>query len=370
MRVLFLTTHFNMGGITRYILTLSRELSAAGHPVYVVSSGGDGLAELDDLGIAHLEVNIRTKFLLSWKVLRAIPQLRRYVREHEIDIIHAHTRVTQTLAALLSRVTGVPYVTTCHGFFRAKWIRRALPFWGRRVIAISEQVREHLKKDFRIPDDKIALARNGIPLEKFCPVSPETKALKKKEHGFQDCLVIGIIARLSPVKGHRLPIHAMEKIRSRLAQARLMVVGTGKEQGLLSALVQKFQLTRDVRFYPSVNRTMEFLQVFDCFVLPSLQEGLGLSVMEAQAAGVPVVASRVGGIPSLIEDGVDGLLVEPNRADLLAGAVIRILQDRALADGLAARAREKALREYGADIMAQKVLDVYHSVTKGVHIMK
>ncbi|HSV43514.1 MAG TPA: glycosyltransferase family 4 protein [Candidatus Bathyarchaeia archaeon] len=370
MRVLFLTTHFNMGGITRYILTLARELSAAGHPVYVVSSGGDGLAELDSLGIGHFEVNIRTKFLLSSKILRAVPQLRRYVLEHEIDIIHAHTRVTQTLAALLSRITGVPYVTTCHGFFKAKWLRRTFPFWGQRVIAISEQVQDHLKKDFRIPDEKIVLARNGIALDQFCPVSPQTKALKKKEHGFQDCLVIGIIARLSPVKGHRLLIHAMEEICSRLPQARLMIVGTGKEEHALSALVRQLQLTKAISFYPSVNQTMEFLQVFDCFVLPSLQEGLGLSVMESQAAGVPVVASRVGGIPSLIEDGVDGLLVEPNRPDLLAGAVIRILQDRVLAEELARRAREKAVQEYGADKMTQKVLDAYHSVTTGVHLMK
>ena len=137
MKILFLTTHVNTGGITSYILTLGEALVKAGHQVWVVSSGGDGESRLTDAGIRLVTMNIRTKSEAHPKLLFSLPALKKLIRQEGIDIIHAQTRVTQVLGAWGRRLTGVKMVTTAHGFFKPRWFRKTFPCWGDAVIAIS-----------------------------------------------------------------------------------------------------------------------------------------------------------------------------------------------------------------------------------------
>ena len=120
MKILLLTTHLNTGGIARYVISLAKALKHRGHTVFVASSGGDLEMTLVQEGIQHLFVDLRTKSELSPKVVKSFFGLKSFARKEGIDLIHAHTRVTQVLAALLSLYTKIPYVTTCHGFFRRR----------------------------------------------------------------------------------------------------------------------------------------------------------------------------------------------------------------------------------------------------------
>ena len=130
MNVLFLTTHFNTGGITSYILTLGDALVQAGHKVVVVSGGGDCESMLEKAGIRHVRANIRTKSEIHPKLLFSLSLINNLIAGEEIQIIHAQTRVTQVLAAWVSRMSGVKTVTTCHGFFKPRWFRKVFPCWG------------------------------------------------------------------------------------------------------------------------------------------------------------------------------------------------------------------------------------------------
>lgn len=323
MNILFITNHLNTGGITTYVLTLATGLKKKGHNIYVASSGGVFSEKLKEAGAVYIPIPIKTKKEISPKILASMFMLQKENSKYDFDIIHAHTRTTQVLGALLSRSLGIPYISTCHGFFKKRILRRIFPCWGSMVIAISQQVKEHLVKDFRVDEKKIAVVNNGVDIEKFMVKNLGFRVQRKKELGLTDGPVIGIVARLSDVKGHNYLILAMKEVLKKVPQAQLLIVGEGKIKNGLVRLVDELGISKSVFFKPEVFDTREVLSVMDVFVMPSLKEGLGLGLMEAMASGLAVVGSDVGGIKSLIKDGHTGLLVKP--ADSL-GLTVKLLE--------------------------------------------
>ncbi len=362
MNILILTTHFNTGGITSYILTLAKGLREKNHNVHVATSGGNMVEALSAFGCEHHTFNIKTKSELSPKLYFALGSILKLIKEKNIDVIHTHTRTTQVMGTLLSRKSVRAHVSTCHGFFKKRLSRRIFPCWGKAVIAISEAVRAHLIADFGVDEKKVFLIHNGIDLSAFSPVSEELRSQKRKEFNLKGGPVIGIIARLSDVKGHAILIGAMKQIVGKIPQASLLIVGEGKLEKDLKRQIKALGLENHILFYPIVNQTASMLSLLDVFVMPSLQEGLGLSVMEAQAMGLAVVASRVGGIPSLIEDGKTGLLVYPKDIDGLARAVVDLLTDKVKAKKIGQAARRFIESRFSADKMVQETIDCYSQV--------
>src|SRR3989338_3037108 len=277
MNILILTTHLNTGGIASYLLTLSKGLVREGHRVYLASSGGNQMDDFAFAGVEHFVVDMRSKSELNPKLYAAVGKLKRYIKEKNIHVVHTNTRVTQVVAWLLQKTTGRPFVSTCHGFFKTRLARRIFPCWGEAVIAISSPVKEHLENDFKIKPEKVFLISNGLELNKFLPYREDYRKEKRRLFGFEGYQLIGIIARLSDVKGHAVLIEAMAKIIRQKPDTKLLIVGDGKEEQNLRQLVLKLSLNDYVYFYPVKNKTVEFLEIFDVFVMPSLQEGLGLS---------------------------------------------------------------------------------------------
>jgi len=364
VNILFLTTHLNTGGITTYLLTMAEGLVRRGHHVHVVSSGGNMERDFTVVGVRILVLNIKTKSELNPKIYFALPCLKKYVCEHSIDILHAQTRITQVMGRILKVLTGCPYISTCHGFFKTRYSRRLFPLWGDKVIAISCQVEDHLTSDFRVPAERVQLIVNGVDLEVFQPLDEEQRKAVRAKFGFGKDPLIGIIARLSDVKGQDVLIKSMRVVVDEIPDARLLIVGEGKMKDQLEAMVDQLGLRSHVRFISIVNRTAELLPAFDVFVMPSRQEGLGISIMEAQAAGVPVVASRVGGIPSLIVDGETGRLVPPEDSHALAEAILNLLQDKAQRENISLSAREFIRKMYSADRMVEETIKLYQRYTK------
>lgn len=364
MNILFLTTHANTGGITSYILTLGEALVKSGHKVWVASSGGDCVPRLEAVGIHHIKINARTKSEMHPKVWFNLPLLNALVRKEGIHIIHAQTRVTQVLGTCLSRLTGIPMITTCHGFFRPRWFRKIFSCWGEAVIAISKPVERHLSSDFGVAKNKIYLIANGIDLSRFAMVDDDRRRSVRQKMGINEIKLIGIIARLSDVKGISVLIKAMANVLCEIPSANLMIVGQGPEEAALKKLTQDLSLTAHVRFENTINQTQEVLPAFDVFVMPSLMEGLGLSVMEAQACGIPVVASRVGGLVDLIDDGKSGFLVESNDPAALAKRIIEVLHNSLEAKMMANQARLNIEQRFSVDLMLKKTLEVYEQYSR------
>jgi len=359
MKILFLTTHLNMGGITRYLLTLTKGLHNKGHEIFVVSSGGEMESAFMDLDARVLTLNIRTKSELSFKIYATLLPLIRYIRQNQIDIIHAHTRITQVMATILNWFTAVKYVSTCHGYFKPRWFRRRFPCWGSAVVAISGPVAVHLKDDLNVPESKIRMIENGIDIEEFEQIDENFKKKSRGQLGLNKEPVVGMLARLSDVKGQDILIQAMPKIMMDVPHVRLLLFGDGQQKEILLKMVNDLRLQEHVRFYSLIDQRRICFSAIDVFVVPSRQEGLGLSVMEAQACGLPVVASRVGGIVSLIEDGRTGLLVDPENIDQLAGAIICLLKDPSLRQTIGEAAREHARKHYMFEQMVRRTLELY-----------
>jgi glycosyltransferase involved in cell wall biosynthesis len=369
MNILFLTTHLNTGGITSYVFTLAKGLRKRGHSVSVASSGGEYVERFLKEDVEFIPIPIKTKSEIDPRIIASMFKLRKTVREKNIELIHANTRVTQVLACLLFKSTHTPFLSTCHGFFRPRFFRRSFPCWGKRVIAISEEVRGHLIQDFQVEKERIAVVNNGIDFQYFQEKIPREAA--RKAFGLAGGPVVGIIARLSDVKGHSFLITAMKDVVREVGGAQLLVVGEGKEKEKLVDLTRRLGLEKSVYFIPTVADTREALAAMDVFVMPSLKEGLGLSLMEAMAYGIPVIGSAVGGIATLIQDRATGLLVPPKDADRLGGAIIELLRDQQGASALAEKARVLIHVGFSREQMAAKTEEVYrqclltqHSVIK------
>ncbi|MFA5260530.1 MAG: glycosyltransferase family 4 protein [Candidatus Omnitrophota bacterium] len=362
MKVLLLTTHLNTGGITSYLFTLSRRLKGLGVSVAIASSGGGRQEEFAALGVSLVTLNVQIKSDLDPRLYAAVIKLRRIIHKESIDIVHAQTRVTQVMGTLLSKMTPAVYCSTCHGFFKPRWSRKIFPGWGKAVVAISPAVQQHLMNDFHVAEERIAFIPNGLELDEFPLKSRDEKRALRRAWRLPDGPLLGIIARLSDVKGHAVLIDAMPAVLARFPGVRLLIVGEGKMGLELKRQVARLGLEQRVIFLPVVNRTSEILPLLDIFVLPSLQEGLGLSAMEAQAAGLPVIASRVGGLISLIEDGRTGRLVEPRNSGQLSGAILDLLEHPENARDMGRRARVFIEQEYSAERMARDTVKMYERI--------
>ena len=357
MRILFLANHLNTGGISSYLLTLGSGLVQKGHEVILASSGGQLEDKFVRSGIRLLKVPLATKSEISPKIIISFWRLKKLCRQLNIDLIHSHSRTTQVLGCWLGQALAKPHIFTCHGFFKPRFFRRRWGCWGQQVIAISQQVKEHLIVDFKLKENKISVIHNGIDTKKFGDFSKRDKLRDKFARGAD--YVIGIIARLSPVKGQTYLIRAMPQVVKRFPGTKLLIIGQGKTEKLLIQEARGLGLEMSIVFIPEIENTQELLCALDVFVMPSLQEGLGLALMEAMAQPIAVVGSAVGGIKTLIEDKVNGLLVEPADSKALANSIILLLEDPALRQRLSARSREFIIANFSQGEMVDKTEGLY-----------
>lgn len=364
MKALQVTTHLNIGGISNYILSLSRALKGNGIECLVVSGGGGLEAEFKRYDIETRRLNIKTKNEFSPKVFIAVFNLVKMVRDEDIDIIHAHTRVSQVAGILASRITGVPYVTTCHGFFKER-LRKVFDTWGEKVIAISDAVKGHLEKDLGVAKERIETIYNGVDVDKFSRDYSQDEIRKTKESlGLSEGPVIGTVGRLSPVKGQSLLIEALAGIISKRRDVQGLIVGDGPEEAALKALVKSLGLEGSIHFAGSVLDTHKFLSVMDIFVFPSLKEGLGIALLEAMASGRACAASDIGGIRDLIKNGETGILFPVGDARILSDSISRLLGDESLRGRLGESASSFARKRFPLNIMADKVASLYKKVLR------
>lgn len=362
MKVLHVSTHFNIGGISNYILQLSGALKVRGVEVAVASCGGDLVPELERSGIPHYDLDIDTKFEFSPKVFRSAFRLARIVKDERVDIVHAHSRVSQVASLLASKLGGVPFVSTCHGYFK-KRLRGIVDTWGMKVIAISDAVKSHLIEDLGVDEERIELVYSGVDALRFSRDYGADKLTELKSSlGLKNAPVIGTIGRLSPVKGQKYLVGAMKEILSVRPDTQVIILGDGDERESLAKLAKTLGVSGSLHLFSSCADTTDFLSVMDVFVFPSVKEGLGIALLEAMAAGKACVASRVGGISDIIKDGYSGLLVGVADQKAISSAVLELLADAELRRLMGVRARELVRERFTLDMMADKVAGVYRAL--------
>ncbi|MCK9430315.1 MAG: glycosyltransferase family 4 protein [Candidatus Omnitrophica bacterium] len=360
MNILFIANHINVGGISSYLFTLASGLIGHGHNVYLASSGGELSGKFTAAGVKLIEIPLRTKKEVSPKIIVSFLKLRKEVKKYNIDLIHSNSRTTQVLGNLLSRYCRKPHIFTCHGFFKPKLSRKLFPCWGNLVIAISQEVKEHLISDFKLDEKMVRVINNGIDLQGFGDFSGRQGF--RESLGIGNIPLVGIVARLSDVKGHTYLFKAMPNVLKSFPSVKLLVVGEGKMKGVLIKEADDLAIKDSVLFLAQVGGTENVLAGLDVFVMPSLQEGLGLALMEAMAQGLAVVGSAVGGIKTLIKDGQNGLLIMPADPVSLAEAIKRLLADKQLRDNLGASARKFIMDNFSKEKMVDETEKVYRDV--------
>lgn len=359
MNILYLTNHLNTGGISSYVITLAKGFKNKGHNVYIACGGGELVETLKNEGINYIPIPIKTKAEINPKILISLFLLRKVIREKNIEIVHANTRVTQVLACSIRKFIHRPFISTCHGFFKKRLFRRIAPCWGSKVIAISQQVKEHLAVDFGLKEEDIRIVHNGIDLARFDTFSADARRLAQEKFGITTGPVIGIIARLSDVKGHKFLLEALPRALAQFPDAKLLIIGDGRQKHGLLKLSRELKIEKNCIFLPTIDDTRQALGAMDLFVMPSLKEGLGLALMEAMACGLAVIGSDVGGIKTLLSGGKNGLLVPPSDSIALAAAVIELLKDRKKQEELGRNAREFIRENFSQEKMVEETERVY-----------
>ena len=370
MTILQLTSHLDLGGITRYVLTTSQRLIARGHRVIVASDTGHRQADVERIGAAHWCVPLHTSQELSMPVWRAAHALSQRLRREPVDVIHAHTRVAQVIADRLSRELGIPYVTTWHGIFKRRLGRRLWPCTGAITIAISEPVRQHLLHDFRLAPERVRCIHNGIDPD-YYGILPDAVAVRKTraQWGIPDgCPIIGGVGRLASgrVKGFDLIVIAASLLERMVPNVHVVIAGDGPRRPFLEDIARRLHISERVHFIGSAEDVRVPLGVMDVFVFPSRwPEGFGLTLIEAMAAGKAVVATRIGAVSDIVRHDVDGWLVPPEDPTALAEGIAHLLQDRAAAARLGRQAQQRVAQEFTLDRMVAAIEAVYRDAASG-----
>jgi glycosyltransferase involved in cell wall biosynthesis len=282
---------------------------------------------------------------------RTVWRLAQQIREFRPDILHAHDYKTNLLAVLLGRWFGTRTLTTMHGYVSRGGrleVYYRLDHWALRhldhVIAVSDDLYD-LLPPLGIPEERRSLVPNAIDVQQFARRRGIREA--RQALGMDPArLVVGAMGRLAPEKGFDLLIQAFDRLLGTGLDAELVIAGEGPERPRLEALIAQLGRGDRVRLLGHQSEVRPLYEALDVFALSSRREGLPNVLLEAMALEVPVVATRVAGVPGMITDGVDGLLVEPWSAEELTAALNRLLADAGLRSRMACEARKTIESRY------------------------
>ena len=354
------------GGPDKTILNSPRFLQPLGYRMlcgYLTPPGDPGFAVLERQAAkagAPL-IAIPDRGPADWRI---VPKLLKICRDENVAVWHGHDYKTNALGLLLNRFWPMRLVTTLHG-----WVKRTArtPLYYR----IDRLCLRHYERVFCVSDDLFAAARrsgvaarrcvlleNGIDTGEYARRRSTAEA--KLALGFPpDEFLIGAVGRLSPEKGFDILLRSVKSLRDRGANVRLLLVGEGDDRTRLEALTAELGLRDVVQFAGWQSNTKPYFEAMDVFALSSLREGLPNVLLEAMALGVPCVATRIAGVPKLIEHDVSGWLVEPGDAESLADGISRLVGHSDLSSRYADAARRTITERYDFSRRTTRLADAY-----------
>jgi N-acetyl-alpha-D-glucosaminyl L-malate synthase BshA len=359
-----ITCYASVGGSGVVAAELARCLAARGHRTHVISSDTPfRLRESDaDVRFHRVETPGYPVFREPQYLLALTNRLVQVARAHQLDIIHAHYAIPHAAAAYLARqilasgsdgLRAAPRtITTLHGtdvtiLGADPSYRETVAFCidqSDAVTAVSASLRADTRREMPVKRD-IVVIPNFLDC-RFHRRVPDP-ALRARLCPAGERLVIHV-SNLRPVKQVDMVVRVFVQVRAQLP-SRLLIVGDGPELGRLEQLIGELGLTGQVDLIGEARDVVGLLSVSDLFLLPSLQESFGLSALEAMACGVPVVASNVGGLPDVVDDGVTGFLHPPDQAARMAESAVRMLSDPALHARMASEGARRAMERFSAD---------------------
>lgn len=369
MKILMATMSLDIGGAETHIVELSKALVRAGHEVVIVSNGGVYVPEVESAGVRHYTAPLHRRAVGEMR--RAYSVLKDILEKEQPDIVHAHARIPAMLCGLLAKRMKFPFVTSCHGVYQVSGLLRRLSDWGERTLAVSEDIRDYLVKEYGVPAEHIRLTINGIDTEKFSPeVSGETI---RKEFSLGDAPVIGHVSRLDeePALIARELIDIAPELDRAIPGVRLLITGGGTAFAQLQekAAAQNEKMGRECLVLTGPRTDIrEIMAASDLFV------GVSRAALEAMAAGKAVILSGAQGHTGLFTPEKLQKCIDTNfccRTDAVASPeqmLRELLEAMALSqeekDRLGRCGRQVVMEHYSVDRMVRDALEVYGQVKK------
>lgn len=363
IRVLHVIDALGVGGTELGLASvIERTKSRIAHAVCCVRSGGATAERLTARGVPITVLHKRAGN--DW----SLPlRFARLCRQMTPDIVH--TRNWGSVDAIIgARLARAPVVI--HGEHgrdasdpegtnrRRNRVRRVLSLFVDRMVAVSEQLQSWLIRDVGIPETKVALLKNGVDTQRF-QMRSDRDALRLN-HGYSpEDIIIGTVGRLDPVKNQTALLEVLAELRPAYPNLRVVIVGDGPEREPLSCEIANRGLHETATLFGHRDDVPAVLNMLDIFVLPSLGEGMCNTILEAMSVGLPVVATRVGGSPELVDDGTTGQLVPARDAGALARAIARYATDERLRRDHGAAGRRRVVEEFTLDRMVERYVALY-----------
>jgi glycosyltransferase involved in cell wall biosynthesis len=368
LRVLHLVSSGGFFGAERVILNLASQQKDGA----VISCVG----AINNKHNPHLEVireaendGLKTAVFdsCSQADLRTIFSLRNFLKKNNIDILHTHNYKSDITGFLATRLTKVKWVATMHGWIstdsKLRWYesldRFVLKFAG-KVICVSQNNYDRLL-NIGIDKDSLAVIANGIDLEQFSRAGSNQNMRKSLGLDTHD-IVIAIVGRLGEEKGHKVLFKALSLITPQYPDLKCLVVGDGPLMKELQEQTNSLNLSHHIIFTGNRKDVADIYKICDILVNASFTEGLPMTILEAMASKVTVIATRVGALPQVIRNEENGILLEPGNPDTLSQAILGVLKDVNKRKALAQQAYKDVCEHYSEQGMAEKYKDLYQGV--------
>lgn len=357
MRVLHVEGGSRLYGGAQQVLYLLEGLAGRGHANLLVCPAGCALARAAApfAEVHGLPMHGDADLALAWR-------LRRLIRATRPGLVHLHSRIGADLwGGVAARLTGTPVVHTRRvDNPEPRWLVALKYRLHDRVIAISEGIGRVLLSE-GLPPEKLRVVRSAVDRERYA--GPCDRGATAARLGVSArALLVGVVAQLIPRKGHRFLLEALPPLVKAHPGLQVLFFGQGPLEAELRGLVETLGLAGRVRFAGFRDDLNKVLPCLDLLVHPATMEGLGVSLLQAASAGIPILASAAGGIPEAVRDGVNGVLVPPGDAAALGAALGRLLGDAALRRRLGEGGRELMRREFSIAAMVEGNLAVYREL--------
>ena len=363
IRVTHVVRSLEFGGAEKMVLRLAGLQKAAGtaEPRLVCVAGlGPLETEARGIGLEPELVGMR-----GIRFVSAIARISRVLRRERPDIVHTHNLVAHAHAAAAARMLGIPVVHTKHGrqvtsFGRPPGLRRLVYGLADRIAVVSSDTGESLLAKVSIDRRRLRIVYNGIDAAPYRAVD---RVRAREDAGLGAYrFVAGSVSRLDPVKDHTTMLRAFAAATSGRDDCAFLIVGDGPERERIERAAAGLGIAGRVRMRGFTDDIPSMLACMDLFMQPSTEEGLSLTILEAAAAGVPVVSTAVGGTPEIIENGRSGTLIEPGDEAALAAAIDRFLVDPAPFAAMALRARRIIDERFSLERMNEAYDGIYREL--------
>ena len=381
IKILRIIARLNIGGPALHVIILNSELDS-GRYVSQLVTGIESPAEgnmydvAEEKGVHPIVIDALGREIFFKEDFRALIKLIRLINIEKPDIVHTHTAKAGTLGRIAAKLTGVPVIIhTFHGhifhsyfgFFKSKfflWLERLLAKFTNVIITVGEQQRREIIQYKVAEQEKVVSIPLGLDLKPFVNTKTDPNLLRRELSLPRQTLLVGIVARLVPIKNHLCFLESARLILQNFDNVRFLIIGDGELRTYLEQKTRDLGLESRVIFMGFQHDLVKIYASLDIVTLSSFNEGLPVALIEAMAAGKPVISTNVGGVGDLILDGDNGLLVPSNDPAALAEAILYLLRNPERRKMMGGAGKKKAYPLFDKNRLLGDIDKLYRKLTK------